>query len=157
MKNLWRLAPVLAAVLTGCGALQRQDAVQQTLSRPAPADAQHLSQDCAGIASLLERQAAVRDDKAAAVEDPFEHEKARRAAELNIAALRSRQKALDCASAPPPVADAPAPAAPAAAAPASAPASSAAQADAGFDRCFERCRRYTDRTKEQCFDTCNAR
>jgi hypothetical protein len=25
----------------------------------------------------------------------------------------------------------------------------------GFDQCFSRCRQYTDRTKEQCFDVCN--
>jgi hypothetical protein len=24
-----------------------------------------------------------------------------------------------------------------------------------FDLCFSRCREYTDRTKEQCFDACN--
>ena len=31
----------------------------------------------------------------------------------------------------------------------------AAPATNSFDQCFSRCRQYTDRTKEQCFDACN--
>jgi hypothetical protein len=156
MTKAWRYASVLAAVLSGCGYMQRQDAVQQVLSQPAPADAQRRSQDCATIATQIARQVAVRDDKAAAVEAPFEHAKAKARAESDIAALKARQSELDCASAPPPQnAAAPAQSSPAAAAVAAPPAAS--QADEGFDRCFERCRRYTDRTKEQCFDICNAR
>lgn len=147
MKNAWRFAPVLAALISGCAYVNRPDTVQQALNRPAPAEAQRRSQDCANIAAQLARQQSLHDDKAAAIEDPFEHAKAKAEAERNIPALKAKQAELDCASAPPP-AVAPA----VTTAPAAAPA---AEADGGFDRCFERCRRYTDRTKEQCFDVCN--
>lgn len=36
------------------------------------------------------------------------------------------------------------------------PASQSAPVVNLFDQCFARCRQYTDRTKEQCFDVCNA-
>jgi hypothetical protein len=35
------------------------------------------------------------------------------------------------------------------------PAALAAPAHDSFDQCFSRCRQYTDRTKDQCFDACN--
>ena len=35
------------------------------------------------------------------------------------------------------------------------PAALAAPAQDSFDQCFSRCRQYTDRTKDQCFDACN--
>ncbi|MCG6933833.1 MAG: hypothetical protein LJE57_09340 [Gallionella sp.] len=35
------------------------------------------------------------------------------------------------------------------------PAAQAAPASNSFDLCFSRCRQYTDRTKDQCFDACN--
>jgi hypothetical protein len=35
------------------------------------------------------------------------------------------------------------------------PAQTAPAADNSFDLCFKRCRQYTDRTKDQCFDACN--
>jgi hypothetical protein len=35
------------------------------------------------------------------------------------------------------------------------PAVQAAPASDSFDQCFSRCRKYTDRTKAQCFDACN--
>ncbi len=35
------------------------------------------------------------------------------------------------------------------------PAVQAAPASDSFDQCFSRCRQYTDRTKDQCFDACN--
>lgn len=39
---------------------------------------------------------------------------------------------------------------------AKAPIDSLSMKDQRFDRCFKRCRKYTDRTKNQCFDACNA-
>lgn len=39
--------------------------------------------------------------------------------------------------------------------PAEKPPVQAAPATSTFDLCFSRCRQYTDRTKEQCFDACN--
>ncbi len=40
-------------------------------------------------------------------------------------------------------------------APTEKPPVQAAPATESFDQCFSRCRQYTDRTKEQCFDACN--
>ena len=55
---------------------------------------------------------------------------------------------------PPPPVPAPAATAPPASAPAAATASESDEGGLTFDQCFDRCRSLTDRTKEQCFDTC---
>jgi hypothetical protein len=58
-------------------------------------------------------------------------------AQRNVAALESRAADIQCTAA-------------FSSAPAAAPASGQS-----FDQCFARCQQYTDRTKDQCFDSCN--
>jgi hypothetical protein len=157
MANTRRYALVLLSLFAGCARMLGHDPAQDLMNHPTPSDVHDRVEDCARIATLLTTRMAVRDDKVAAVEAPFEQAKAKAKAEQDIAGLQARQVELDCASLPP---QALAPAPPThPAGPAVAPSGppGAAETDAGFDRCFKRCRAYTERTKEQCFDVCNVR
>jgi len=131
-------ALILASLVAACARLQGEDHVQELLSRPPPSSEQNRAFECAKLIWEASRQKAIGNDAVASVEDPFNAAKKRDAAARAVMALNARQRELRCSEIP-----------------ASANTEPPADADASFDRCFKRCRQYTDRSKEQCFDVCS--
>lgn len=95
----------------------------------------HRSGDTATTCRKLQSELASQSDPAvqrvAGAEAPFDA--ANYHPDQRIAEIRARLNELHCDKPPP----------------------TTTVADAAFDSCYNRCRKYTDRTKEQCFDTCN--
>ena len=148
-------ALILASLVAACARLQGEDHVQELLSRPPPSSEQNRALECAKLSGEASRQKAIGNDAVASVEDPFNAAKKRDAAARAVMALNARQRELRCSEIPASANTEP-PADPGPASTTPVPANVApADADASFDRCFKRCRQYTDRSKEQCFDVCS--
>jgi hypothetical protein len=148
-------ALILASLMAGCARLKSEDRMQELLDRPMPSSEQSRVSECARLTGETSRQKAIGTDAVAMAEDPFNAAKKREAAARAVKALDARQTELRCSEVPASAYSTP-PADPNPVGTTPTPANLApVEADASFDRCFSRCRRYTDRTKEQCFDVCS--
>jgi hypothetical protein len=155
MTRAMTYALLLGSVVAACARLQGDDHVQELLNRPPPSSEQSRALECTRLITEISRQKAIGNDAAAMVGDPFNAVKQRDAAARAVVALNARQSELRCSEIPASASTgAAADPGPASATPA--PATVApVDTDANFDRCFKRCRQYTDRSKEQCFDVCS--
>ena len=150
----------LALVLSSCSMMMaQQEQVQKLTSGPVPAAVQDRASVCQQIHTLQAKMHEVLADRANSVEAPFTSAADRRSAAEGLGALDARDRQLNCASVPAELAALPVGVAPATTAggPASAAPAAIRPLTSGedFERCFQRCRSYTDRSKEQCFDICN--
>lgn len=143
----------LLFALMACSAMSPRDAAQQLVRAPLPVETQTRSADCRSNQLLQAQLRTTLADQVASVEAPFAAGNARRSAELSLVALETRSQALQCAELPLTSSVPPPPSALSVSMPVSVPADALGDAD-GFDRCFQRCRSYTERSKEQCFDAC---
>jgi hypothetical protein len=133
------LAVVTLFALSGCATPTREATAQaaepsysqQVLDRPIPTDEDARIRECNWIRSEIARQQGLAGAGmfAPSPESAF---LMRAIAQDRVAALLSRASNVGCTAAF---------------------GNSPARQD--FDACFSRCQRYTDRTKEQCFDACN--
>lgn len=130
----------LALALSAC-ATQRQEPsyAQQVLGRPLPANENDRMRECAWIRSEIARQQGLAGYGVSLASTPQQAVLYRAIAQQNIAALESRAANVRCYAA---FSNAPAPT-----------LERAGSVD--FDQCFARCQKYTDRSKDQCFDACN--
>jgi hypothetical protein len=149
-------ACMLALALTGCARLYGESHTQELLDHPVPASEHDRAMECGRLIGEVAQQRKVGTDVPSMAEAPFTSAATREEAARTVKSLEARESELHCADVPAsayavPATPAPAPAAVAAPA---APRLTPAEADAVFDRCFQRCRQYTDRSKEQCFDVC---
>ena len=127
MKHML-LVPFIALAFFGCASEKRiPTEYDLVLTRPKPATPDAQQQECAWIETSLQRQKSLASYVAATSTYPTTAVAYQDATQRNMAVLNSRAQQINCQ-------------APAAGAP--------------FDQCFARCRQYTDRTKEQCFDSC---
>src|ERR671937_876187 len=96
------------------------------MQRPKPATDEARRQECSWIATSLDREKRLASYVTATSTYPEMAVARQEATQRNMAVLQSRAQALNC------------------------------QAGSGpFDDCFARCRQYTERTRDQCFDSCN--
>jgi hypothetical protein len=96
------------------------------LKRAKPATEEARRQECSWIETSIGRQKSLATYVAATSTYPATALAHQDAALRNMAVLQSRAQTISC------------------------------QAGSGnFDECFSRCKTYTERTKEQCFDACN--
>jgi len=96
------------------------------LKRAKPATEEARRQECSWIETSLDRQKSLAQYVAATSTYPATAVAHQDAAQRNMVVLQSRAQAISCQA-----------------------------ASGGFDECFARCKQYTERTKEQCFDACN--
>jgi hypothetical protein len=106
------------------------------LNRPLPRDNDERIRECNWIRAEIVKQQNVVTVARTTLTNPLAVAQVQVVAQQNVAALESRAANIQCSAA---FSNAPVP---------NSPSSS-------FDQCFTRCRQYTDRTKEQCFDACN--
>jgi hypothetical protein len=123
--------------LLGCAQGNSQSYADAVLNRPMPADDDARRQECTWIRSEMARQRGLAGVGATMATTPFMAAAYQAVAQRNVAALESRAANIQCTAA---FSNAPV------AAPTTGPS---------FDQCFARCKQYTDRSKDQCFDACN--
>ena len=123
--------------------------------------------ECEELAAEIAQQRAVATNQAEVAEAPFTSAATHDNAAQKLQSLEARREDLGCSRAPAGTSVTAPTAAPAAQSGSVAPppgssagdqvpqTSAAATQDAAFNRCFTRCRAYTDRSKDQCFDVCN--
>lgn len=140
IKGLFRLVIVLAVFLFlfGCATESgtRGPSYAESLSsRSLPSNDEERIQECSWIRSEIARQQGLAEhfmSRAPSVQYVMLF---RAEARNRIAALESRASNVQCTAAF-----------------SNSPPASSKQT---FDQCFKRCQQYTNRTKEQCFDSCN--
>jgi hypothetical protein len=124
--------------LTACAGQQntnQQTYAESVASRPMPVTDQDRMSECNWIRSEIARQQSLSQASAAVATSPLMAVAFQATTRNNISALESRASNVRCTAA---FSNAP-----------------AAPAGQSFDQCFARCQQYTDRTKNQCFDSCN--
>lgn len=156
---------VCAVVLltSACTHFGRDDSAHALLKRPAPVTEQDRISQCGLLSDEIAKQGKSGTDPVSMAEDPFGATSHHDTVVRTTGLLQDRRNQYHCgdipvetgvaAASPTTAASTSAAATPAATQPAAIP--SPTFADDKFDRCFKRCRLYTDRTKEQCFDICN--
>jgi hypothetical protein len=112
-----------------------QDYASSVLARPTPGTDQERVAECGWIRSEIARQQSAGQAGASIASAPAMGVAFQAAARKNIAALESRASNIQCTAA---FSNTP-----------------AVRPGQPFDQCFARCQQYTDRTKNQCFDSCN--
>jgi hypothetical protein len=103
-----------------------------------PPDDNARMQECNWIRSEIARQRGLAGAGAAMATNMMTVAAFQAVAQQNIAALESRAANIQCTAAF-----------------SSASNNTPATSNQAFDQCFERCQKYTERTREQCFDACN--
>ncbi len=122
------LVSTLILALVGCASEKRiPTEYDLVLTRPKPATPDAQQQECAWIETSMQRQKSLASYVAATSTYPTTAVAYQDSTQRNMAVLNSRAQQINC---------------------------QAAATGAPFDQCFARCRQYTDRTKEQCFDAC---
>ena len=119
---------ILCLVLVACSTPPQPTEYDVVLKRPKPANDEARAQECAWIQTSLARDKKLVGYVTATSTYPASALAYQDTAQRNAAVLQSRSQQIGCQTA-------------AAAAP--------------FDQCFARCTQYTERSKEQCFDSCN--
>ena len=130
----------LLVALCGCASKPPASDYDPVLARPTPATYDAQQQECAWIETALARQRSQAQYVALTAATPMMAIANQDAAQRNMAVLESRAAKINCR--------------PAIGFPTSAFPSSG-QSRLSFDECFARCRQYTGRSNEQCFDACN--
>ena len=123
-----RFAALAFFVLTlcACASKPQPSDYDVVMQRPKPATDEARRQECSWIATSLDREKRLASYVTATSTYPEMAVARQEATQRNMAVLQSRAQALNC------------------------------QAGSGaFDECFSRCRQYTERTRDQCFDACN--
>jgi len=115
-----------------------QNYADQVSNMPTPSTDDARRQQCTYIRSEIAKQHGI-GDTALSTEgsiylSPMEAAAVRAAVRQNVAALESKAADIQCSSA---FSNAP-----------------VRNDQSNFDQCFSRCKQYTNRTKEQCFDAC---
>ncbi len=129
---------IAATVVSGCA---QQPSYQEQLNKiPMPTNEQEKQRQCASIRSEIARQQSVAQYGASIATTPMMAMAFQTKARNNIAALESRAADMQCNAAFSSVIAQPSPASP--------------SGHLGFDDCFSKCQQYTNKTKDQCFDTC---
>jgi len=123
--------------LLGCVHDNSPSFAEAVLNRPMPADDDARMRECTWIRSEIARQQGLAGVGATIATSPLQAVAYQSIAQQHIAVLESRASNVRCTAA-----FSNAPAAP-------------VPTKQSFDQCFARCLQYTDRTKDQCFDTCN--
>ena len=125
--KIW--AALLFLALCACSSAQRAPSEYDVvMKRPKPANEDARRQECSWIATSLERQKTLASYVAATSTYPEIALAHQDAAQRNMAVLQQRAQAINCQA-----------------------------GGLAFDECFARCSQYTQRTKEQCFDSCNVK
>jgi len=119
---------VLLLAICACSTPRPPSEYDVVMKRPKPANEDARRQECSWIATSLERQKTLASYVAATSTYPEIALAHQDAAQRNMAVLQSRAQAINCQA-----------------------------GGLGFDECFARCTQYTQRSKEQCFDACNAK
>ena len=135
MKRI-ALLSCMVLVLFGCATKRVPSDYDVVLKRPRPPTNEARIQECIWLDTTIAREKGLASYATANAISPWTAMAHQDAAVRNMAVLESRSRALNCR----PVFQ-------------SAPA--AASGQPGFDQCFTRCRQYTGRSNEQCFDSCN--
>lgn len=146
MERLHTVLAVLTVsglILQGCATHPARPTYRQAvLNRPLPTTSAARMHECTWIRSEIARQQSLAAYGSATATTPFMALAYRSVAARRIAALESRAADIQCTAAFSNVVVAPSPQ--------ETPAPE-------FQRCFARCQKYTDRTKDQCFDACNTK
>jgi hypothetical protein len=129
MKRFTLAVASIAFALTGCSTPPIPTEYDLVMQRPKPATAEAQQQECAWLETSQQRQKSLATYIAATSTYPTMAVAYQDAAQRNLAVLHSRSQAIACQAAAP--------------------------SNTPFDACMARCRQYTDRTKDQCFDSCN--
>jgi hypothetical protein len=122
------MAALLVLVLCACSTPRPPSEYDVVMQRPKPVNEDARRQECSWIATSLERQKTLASYVAATSTYPDIALAHQDAAQRNMAVLQSRAQAINCQA-----------------------------GGLAFDECFARCTQYTQRSKEQCFDSCNAK
>ena len=121
----WPVA-VMVLALCACAHKSQPSDYDVVLKRGKPESDEARRQECSWIATSLDREKRLASYVTATSTYPEMAVARQEATQRNMAVLQSRAQALNC------------------------------QAGSGpFDDCFARCRQYTERTRDQCFDACN--
>jgi hypothetical protein len=105
------------------------------LKQPKPMTDEARRQECSWIQTQLARQKTLATYVATTASFPELALQHQAATQRNMAVLESRAASINCAAALPSV--------------------PATAGGLSFDACFARCKQYTERSNEQCFDACN--
>jgi hypothetical protein len=136
--SMKQVAAMLCAVLAlgGCAHPKAPPSdYDVVLKQPKPTTDEARRQECSWIQTQLARQKTLATYVASTASFPELALQHQAAAQRNMAVLESRAANINCAAALP------------------VPASG--QGGLSFDACFARCKQYTERSNEQCFDACN--
>lgn len=132
--------------LIGCATNEeRQSYAEQVLDRPIPTTTEGRVQECNWIRSEIARQQSLAQYGTSMATSPMMAMAYQAATRNNIAALESRASNVECQAAFSSVLQSPT---------SSDAQHSGAKNNLDFDQCFSRCKKLTDRTKDQCFDAC---
>jgi hypothetical protein len=123
----------IVLALSACASKPPSD-YDVVLKRPRPPTDEARRMECTWIETTLARERGLASYATENAISPMTAIAHQDAAQRNVAVLEGRAKRLACG-------------APAAA--------KAAAATGPFDQCFSRCKQYTGRNNDQCFDTCN--
>jgi hypothetical protein len=126
---------LVIVILAGCSNQPTQDYADSVLNRPMPTSDNQKMQECTWIRGEIARQQSIGAIAPMQASSPMMGMVFRAKAQQNVAALESRAANIQCNAA---FSNAPATTTP-----------------TSFESCFARCKQYTERTKEQCFDSCN--
>ena len=118
----------LSAALAACSTPRVPTEYDVVLKRPRPATEDARRDECSWIETSMAREKKLVTYVTATSTYPATALAYQDASQRNLSVLRSRSQQIGC---------------------------QAAAASAPFDQCFARCTQLTERTKEQCFDSCN--
>jgi hypothetical protein len=138
MKRMAAVMSCIALTLCACASKPQPSDYDVVLARPKPSTDEARRQECSWIETALARQKSLASYAAASAISPTTAIAHQDSAQRNMAVLESRAQTLNCRPAF-----------------ANAPVTTSAQPRISFDECFSRCKQYTGRTSEQCFDACN--
>jgi hypothetical protein len=132
MKCIAAMSCILLA-LCACASKPRPTVYDVVLDRPKPATDEARRQECSWIETALAREKGYATYATASAISPMTAIAHQDAAQRNMVVLESRAQTINCRPAFP----------------------GARGSGLSLDECFARCKQYTGRTNEQCFDACN--
>lgn len=139
--GVFALSALALSAVSGCQHDQGPSYAESLASRPDPTTPDARRAECDWIRSEISRQENLRQMAGSMGMAPIMVLASQTAAQNNVAALESRAADVQCNAA---FSKAPEPA--------QSPIPPARQT---FNQCFASCQQLTDRTKDQCFDSCN--
>ena len=137
MKHATAAMSCIVLALCACASKPPPSDYDVVLARAKPPTDDARMQECTWIQTALARQKSLASYATASSISPMTAIALQDSAQRNMAVLESRAQTINCWLAFP-----------------AAPAATSAQPRTPFEECFSRCKQYTDRTREQCFDAC---